>query len=81
MAALEKVNRRPSFEQDKNLSGFVDAEKVRDRLLNTVVEYAEIIAAETSDKLSASIGDQDPDVDPVNTDANVVVRCDVLLKK
>lgn len=81
MAALEEVHGGTSFDEEKDLSRLVDAEEIRDGLLNAIVEYLKIFASEASDELSARIGDEDADADAVHADVNVGRRLGRLLRK
>jgi hypothetical protein len=51
-----------------------------DLLLGAVVEEMEIFAVQSANELSARIGDDDSDVNAVDTDANVGRRRDGLLR-
>ena len=81
MSALKKIDSRAGFDQEKNLGGFVNAEKIGDGLLDAVVENVEIFAAKASDELPLRIGDEDADVDAVNADADVGSGLSRLLRK
>ncbi len=81
MAALEEVDGRARFDEEQDLSGFVDVEEIRDGLLEAVVEQMEVFAVQAADELSARVGYDDSDVYAVHMDANVRSRLDRLLRK
>lgn len=81
MFALEKVDGGAGFDEKKDLGGFVNAEKIRNVLLDAIIEDVEVFAAEACDELAARVGDEDADVDAVNADANVGSGWIALLRK
>jgi hypothetical protein len=81
MAALKKIYGWTGFDEEQNLGGFVDAEEIRDRLLDTVIEEMEVFAVKTADELPARVGDHDSDVDAVHADVDVRRRLGGLLAK
>jgi hypothetical protein len=80
MAALDEIYGWTGFDEEQNLRGFLDLEKIGDGLLGAVVEEMEIFAVQSANELSARIGDDDSDVNAVDTDANVGRRRDGLLR-
>src|SRR5208282_4684476 len=81
MAALEEIYGWAGFNEEQDLGALVDTEKIRDGLLDAVIENVEVFAAETTDKLPARVGDDDSNVDTVDADADVGRRLGRLLRK
>src|SRR5580692_539545 len=71
MASLKKIDGWAGFDQDENLSGLIDAEKIRNRLFDAVVEKAKVFVVQATDELPARIGNDHADIDSVDANTNV----------
>jgi hypothetical protein len=70
VAALEKVNSRPSLYEKHNLRRFVDGCEIGQRLFSAVIEDAKILAAKAFDKLPMHIGDNRANINAVHVDSD-----------
>src|SRR2546430_8831873 len=70
MAAFQKINGRASFDEKENLRRFLNRCKASQRLLDSIVEYAKVFAAQSFHIVAAVIGDDYSTVDAVNADVN-----------
>src|SRR5260370_22508184 len=74
MAAFEEIDGRARFDEKKDLRRLLDGGKAGERLLDPVIEYPEVFAAQTCEEVTAVIGDNHPNVHAVNADANRLLR-------
>ena len=74
MILPQEVDRGAGLDEEKNLCRFLDGGKTTDWLLDPVVEYTEVLAAQPFNEVAAAIGDNHSDIDAVNADANCLIR-------
>ena len=74
MRPSQKINGGSRFDQEKNLRRFLNRGKIRERLLDPVVEHLKIFAPQALDEVAARIGHNHSDVDAVNAYANRLLR-------
>src|SRR6202142_4682401 len=74
MRVLQEIDRRPSFHEEQNLSGFLDRSEFRDGLFRTVIECVKALALQAFDKFSMSIRDDAADIHAFDADANALCR-------
>jgi len=64
--ALEEIDGGASFDEQKDLGGFIDVSEVSDGLFDAVVEDMKLRAREGINETAARVGDDDADVDAVD---------------
>ena len=70
----QEVDRGAGFDEKENLRRFLDRGEAGERLLDPVIEYTEVLAAQPFNEVAAAIGDNHSDIDAVNADANCLIR-------
>ena len=81
VATLDEIYGRTGFDEEQHLGWLVDTEKIRDGLLDAVIEEMKVFTVKTADELPAWVGDDDSDIDAVHADADVGRRLGGLLGK
>ena len=83
VAFLQEIDGRAGFYEEQNLGGFIDAEKISEGLLGTVVEEQKVSALKAGEELAARVGDGNADVDALDahTDAGRLWGWGTLCKK
>jgi hypothetical protein len=81
VTTLDEIYGWTGFDEEQDLGGFVDAEEIREGLLDAVIEKMKVFTGKTADKLPARVSDEDSDVDAVHGDADVGRRLGGLLGK
>src|SRR6266852_239373 len=70
----QEKNGGAGLDEKENLRRFLDRGKAGERLLDPVVEHAEVFAMQAFDEVAARVGDDHSDVDAVNANLNRLLR-------